>query len=66
MPVMAGFETLIKLRRQDSTKLMPVVMLTARGESSSIFKAQGLGATDFLMKPCDTDELLKIVKKYCG
>jgi DNA-binding response OmpR family regulator len=39
-------------------------MLTARGESSAIFKAQGLGATDFLMKPCESGELSEIVRKY--
>ena len=64
MPVMDGFETLRKLKREDATKLIPVIMLTARGESSAIFKAQGLGATDFLMKPCESGELSDIVSKY--
>jgi DNA-binding response OmpR family regulator len=66
MPVMDGFDTLKKLKREDGTKLIPVIMLTARGESSSIFKAQNLGASDFLMKPCETEELFEIVRKYVG
>ncbi|MCE9615503.1 MAG: response regulator [Lentisphaerae bacterium] len=64
MPGMDGFETLRKLRKTEKTRNIPVVMLTARGESSAIFKAQGLSATDYLIKPCDSQELLATVKKY--
>ena len=64
MPGMDGFETLRKLRRQEGTKQTPVIMLTARGESRAIFKAQGLGVTDYLIKPCDSKELLDLVGKY--
>ena len=64
MPGMDGFETLRRLRRSDATRQTPVVMLTARGESRSIFRAQGLFATDYLIKPCDSQELLATVRKY--
>ena len=64
MPRLDGFETLRRLRRVAATRQTPVVMLTARGESSAIFKAQSRGVTDYLIKPCDTQELLATVSKY--
>lgn len=39
-------------------------MLTAQGESRALFKAKGLGSTDCLIKSCQTEELLKWVKRY--
>ncbi len=41
-----------------------IVMLTARGESRALFKAKDLGSTDYLIKPCPAEELLKWVKRY--
>ena len=64
MPGMDGFETLRKIRRTDGIRHTPVIMLTARGESKAIFKAQGLGVTDYLIKPCEAKELLSLVQKY--
>jgi len=64
MPGMDGFETIRKLRRDADTRGIPVIMLTARGESPSIFKAQELGAADYLIKPCESDELLAMVKRH--
>jgi adenylate cyclase len=63
MPGMDGFQTLRKLRRSDKTRATPVIMLTARGESSAIFKAQELGVMDYLIKPCDSQELLQLVRR---
>jgi DNA-binding response OmpR family regulator len=39
-------------------------MLTARGESKSIFKGQEGGADDYLIKPCTSEELVEICTKY--
>jgi len=66
MPGMDGFEVLEKLRKSPSTKYLPVVLLTARGESSSIFKGQELGATDYLTKPCASEDLLAVIRKHIG
>ena len=64
MPDMDGFRVLSKLRRSPETQEIPVIMLTAKGESKSIFKAKDMGSTDYLIKPCDSEELLRWVKKY--
>ncbi len=64
MPGWDGYETLKQIRRKSDLVGTPVVMLTAKGESRSIFQAQDLGSTDYLIKPCDSKELLDTVKKY--
>jgi DNA-binding response OmpR family regulator len=64
MPGMDGFEVLRKLRRSETTKHIPVVMLTAKGESKAIFHSQELGANDHLIKPCESQELLDVVARH--
>ena len=64
MPVMDGFEALRRLRSNAKTKDIPVIMLTCKGESKAIFKAQGSGAADYIIKPFDSSELLEIIKRY--
>ncbi len=64
MPIMDGFEVLRRLQSNAKTKDTPVIMLTCKGESKAIFRAQGLGAADYVIKPFDSSELLKIIKRY--
>jgi len=64
MPGMDGIETLRKLRLMKSMEQTPIIMLTARGESRSIFKAQDSRVTDYLIKPCEAQDLLAMVKRY--
>ncbi len=64
MPGWDGYETLRQLRKSPDARNIPVVMLTAKGESKSIFHAQDLGSADYLIKPCDAQELLSTVGKY--
>jgi len=64
MPGMDGFEVLHKLKNDTETVNIPVIMLTAKGESQSLFAAQDLKATDYIIKPFETEELLRLVKRY--
>jgi DNA-binding response OmpR family regulator len=64
MPGMDGFKVLSRLKASESTRMTPVIMLTAKGETKSIFRAQELGATDFLIKPCESADLLSVVGKH--
>ncbi|MCX7591210.1 MAG: response regulator [Kiritimatiellae bacterium] len=64
MPGMDGFQVLREIRQSDDIAHIPVVMLTAKGESKSLFKAEELGATDYLIKPCNSQDLVKIVRKH--
>lgn len=58
MPVMDGFQLLEKLKSDDATRHIPVVMLTARAEARDKLKALRIGVDDYLTKPFDEEELL--------
>jgi two-component system, sensor histidine kinase and response regulator len=59
MPGMDGFETLKRLREEDLTAKIPVILLTAQKKDPvSIEKGLQLGADLYLTKPIDTEELL--------
>jgi len=64
MPGIDGFEVLRRLKNKPETSLIPIIMLTAKGETGSLIKAGDLGTTDYIIKPFDTEELLDLVKKY--
>ena len=64
MPDMDGFTMLRKLKGHSSTSLIPVIMLSAKGECDSLLKGEDFGALDYFIKPFDWQELLKYIKKY--
>ncbi|MGK0189714.1 MAG: signal transduction histidine kinase [Verrucomicrobiales bacterium] len=57
MPEMDGFEVCRKLRAHTSTRSTPIIMLTARADEATKFKALDAGATDFLTKPFSLSEV---------
>jgi YesN/AraC family two-component response regulator len=58
MPVMNGYQLLEKLKSDDTTRHIPVIMLTARAESQDKLHALRIGVDDYLTKPFDEEELL--------
>ncbi len=62
MPRMSGLEVLEKLRADEKTRLIPVVMVTALRETEDKVKALEAGCDDFISKPFDKIELLARVK----
>lgn len=58
MPVMDGYQLLGRLKSEDSTRHIPIVMLTARSELQDKLKALRIGVDDYLTKPFDDEELL--------
>lgn len=58
MPGMDGFETCEKIRQVEQLKLLPVIMLTVVEETDSIVHGMQSGATDYLTKPFQPNELL--------
>ena len=62
MPRMSGIEVLSRLRADEKTKAIPVVMVTALKETEDKIKALEAGCDDFISKPFDKVELLARVK----
>jgi two-component system, response regulator, stage 0 sporulation protein F len=60
MPECDGLNFLESLRRTGNTA--PVIILTAYGEVDTYLAAMNAGATEYLVKPIQSDELLKIVR----
>lgn len=58
LPGMNGFEILRRLRAEEATTLLPVLMLTARGEEIDRVVGLEMGADDYLAKPFSSRELV--------
>jgi len=57
MPKMNGYEVCRRLKAEEKTRLIPVVMVTALKETADRVKGLEAGADDFLSKPFDPTEL---------
>ena len=64
MPRMDGYELLSTLRSQSDYETLPVVMVTSRSGDKHRNKAESLGATDYLVKPYDEDELITTIQHH--
>jgi two-component system OmpR family response regulator len=58
MPELDGVSTVQKLRQDDHTRHIPVLMLTAANTSQERIRAFNFGADDFISKPFEVDELV--------
>ncbi len=57
MPGMDGFEVAKRLKEDEETRIIPIVMVTSLKEVEARVRALDAGADDFLTKPVDTVEL---------
>lgn len=57
MPKMDGYEVCNRLKSDERTKLIPIVMLTAKSDVESKIKGFDIGADDYVPKPFDFREL---------
>jgi DNA-binding response OmpR family regulator len=64
MPYKGGFEMLRDMQSQEELRKIPVIMVSAKSEADSLFKSRDMGATDYLIKPINFEELLKYIRKY--
>ena len=63
MPGMDGFETAEMLRAEPSTSMIPIIFLSAKGETADKVRAFRLGAEDYVVKPFVAAELQARVRK---
>jgi two-component system chemotaxis response regulator CheY len=66
MPDMHGVDVLKFLRRHPSSREVPVVVLTTRGDDASREAAIAAGATQYLTKPFVPQNLLATVRELLG
>jgi DNA-binding response OmpR family regulator len=66
MPRMTGFEACQQLRQQETTRTIPVILVTTRGEQDNVELGYISGCSDYLTKPVNERELLTIVRNYLG
>jgi CheY-like chemotaxis protein/anti-sigma regulatory factor (Ser/Thr protein kinase) len=62
MPRIDGFELLRRLRGEEATRHIPVIMLTARAGQEASVEGLEAGADDYLAKPFRADELIARVR----
>ncbi len=62
MPRMTGYEACKKLKENDSTKSIPVIFLSAKGQESEIQQGLSAGAEEYILKPFAPDELVNQVR----
>ncbi len=63
MPEMNGFEMVLALRRDPTTRDVPVIMLTARDSRRDVAQMRAAGATAYLVKPFAQDKCIALVER---
>lgn len=66
MPGMSGWELCSILRRQSTTREVPVLFLTGRAEVKDRIRAMQLGGSDYLVKPFGAEDLRRKVQALVG
>jgi len=64
MPGMDGYETMRVIRADESFKQLPIISLTAKAMKGDREKSIASGASDYITKPVDTDQLLSLMRVW--
>jgi len=62
MPRMTGYEACEQLKANDSTRDIPVVFLSAKGQESEVRTGLNAGAEEYILKPFSPDQLVDRIK----
>ena len=62
MPEIDGYETTRRIRDMDQFKSLPIIALTAKAMKGDREKCIEAGASDYISKPVDTDQLLSLLR----
>jgi two-component system chemotaxis response regulator CheY len=66
MPRMDGIQLIRAIRGQPVYKYIPVIMLTTESQDTKKQEGRAAGATGWIIKPFNTQQLLAVVKKVLG
>jgi DNA-binding response OmpR family regulator len=66
LPKLSGIEVCKRLRSDDRTKHIPIIILSAKAQSSEIREGLEAGANKYLCKPIGFPDILKEIRAYEG
>ncbi|MCD8511205.1 MAG: ATP-binding protein [Bacillus sp. (in: Bacteria)] len=64
MPVMDGYEAMEEIRKIDSLKDLPIIALTAKAMKTDREKCLAAGASDYISKPVEMNQLVSLMKVW--
>jgi DNA-binding response OmpR family regulator len=64
LPDADGFEICQNMRKNAAMQAVPIIILTALGGEKNRQKGIACGATDYMTKPFDPDQLMKTIEKH--
>ncbi len=64
MPGMDGFEVCRRIKGDEKTRFIPIIMITAKSEIADKLKGIEIGANDYITKPFNPEELLARVQAH--
>ena len=64
MPEMDGYETMRRIRTRQEFRMLPIIALTAKAMKGDREKCLEAGASDYVAKPVNTDQLLSLVRLW--
>jgi CheY-like chemotaxis protein len=64
MPEMDGYETMREIRKQPGFRTLPILALTAKAMKGDREKCLQAGASDYIAKPVNTDQLLSLLRVW--
>jgi len=66
LPFMDGLQLVGLVRQQAGWEKVPVIMLTAKAQERDIVRALDAGASDYIVKPFQPEELLARLRRFVG
>jgi DNA-binding response OmpR family regulator len=66
LPDLDGFEVCTRLKADDATRSIPVIMLTALSGEQTRERGRRCGAIDYLTKPFDPDHLMDTIARHAA
>jgi CheY-like chemotaxis protein len=64
MPEMDGYETIRQIRGDQRFRTLPIVALTAKAMKGDREKCLEVGASDYIAKPVNTEQLLSLLRVW--